>query len=631
MFESYEGQLPNTPTHIHFVQTEERVDKAVAHLLKFDVLGFDVETYNKFNRHIPAFDPVTGARMRLAQFGTPEGRAFVFDLYKIGKEFLYRMFPNEFVCIIHNAKFELKFLMYELGIYDFGPIFDTMIAESVISKGNSVYYKDPNYVSVGLDAVAKRRLGVRLPKDEQASDWYLNELSESQIAYAARDSIVVIPIFQNQCDRLREQSQIRVAELEFDCTPALATMEINGMYLDEDRWMQICDKTQIELDQTKKELWGMLGNQGTLFDIAPINLNSKHQIAEAFERMGIVVPVDKDGNRSLKVDNLGLVNHDAARKYLKWVKLDKAIGSFGPQWLDMRDPYTKRIHCTMKQIGAETGRMSASNPNMMQMKKEDEYRNAFMAQYGWVFIDCDYSQCELRILAELCRDPNLLNAFDNGYDLHLYSAHLIYKCAMEFVTDLQRGVAKNLNFGIVYGIGIAKFAAQAGISFEEAEAIMRYYLKEAYPQLGHWLEIQGRSVLFDMEATTMTGRVRRYHEDLRDKQRKAAVQRNAKNLPIQGTNADITKRALALTYKELKGQQDKIRMILPVHDEIILESQPSHVEYGSYTLKTCMLQAEQEYLHRVKSVVDLNVTLEWSKKPTKEQLAAAQALLAMAE
>lgn len=628
MLERFESPLPHTPTHIHLVQTEDRAMRAVAHLLKYDVLGFDVETYNKFNPGQHAFEPREGARMRLAQFATPEGRAFVFDLFKISHDFFYRLFPNPFLCVIQNAKFELRFLMYELGMYDFGPIFDTMMAEKVLSKGNCITFRDPHYVPVGLAPMAKRMLGVDLPKDEQAGDWYKHELTEKQIQYAARDAVVVLPIFDIQRQRLVEQGQVRVAELEFDCIPAITSMELNGIYLNEDKWANICETTQTKLDTVKHELWHGLGIQNTLFDdIAPINLNSKPSVLDAFKRLGVVVPNDKDGKPSLRKDNLGLVNHPLAKKYLEWVKLDKSIGSFGPDWLDKRDTYTGRIHCVINQIGAETGRMSAANPNLMQMKKDEQYRNAFEAEDGWVFIDADYSQCELRILAELCRDSNLLNAFDNNYDLHRYSAHLIYKCAMEAVTDIQRGVAKNLNFGIVYGIGVAKFAVQAGISLEDAEQIMNYYLKEAYPQLGYWLDNQGRSVLFNMEARTMTGRIRKYYGDLNDKQFKASVQRNAKNLPIQGTNADITKRALALLYKELKGQQNNIKMILPVHDEIIIESRPSYAEYGSWILQDCMLRAEREYLHRVPSVVDCAITLEWCKAPTDEQLAAAQLAL----
>jgi DNA polymerase I-like protein with 3'-5' exonuclease and polymerase domains len=626
MFERYDV-LPDRPIHIHLIQDERRVDQAVSHLLKFDVLGFDVETYHKYDRAIPAFDPADGARMRLAQFGTPEGRAFVFDLYKVDKRFLYRLFPNPFVCVVHNLKFELKFLMYELGIFEYGPMYDSMLAESILSKGNSVDYKDPDYMPVSLEASVKRRLGVTLPKTEQAGAWYKNELNESQIAYAARDAVVVIPLMEKQCTRLQEQSQVRVNELEIDCVPALASMELNGLKLDEDRWLALCDKTAASLDKVKKELWHLLGNQNTLFDdIAPINLNAKDQIQVAFQRLGIKVPLDRDGKPSLKKDNIIGLDHDAVQKYLKWVKLDKALGSFGPDWLNKRNPYTKRIHCQIKQIGAETGRMSAAGPNLMQMKKDDEYRNAFVAEDGWVFIDADYSQCELRILAEYCRDANLLNAFDHNYDLHRYSAHLIYKCVMELVTDLQRGVAKNLNFGIVYGIGVAKFAAQAGITFDEADAIMRYYLKEAYPQLGQWLEIQGRSVLHTLEAMTMTGRVRRYNVDLNDKQKRAGIQRNAKNMPIQGTNADITKRALGLLYKRIGGNKN-VRLILPIHDEILLESQPNWVAYGSYELKACMIQAEEEYLHRVPSVVDVSISLEWAKQITKEQTAKAQELI----
>jgi DNA polymerase-1 len=621
MLERYVEPIPHTPRHIHLVQDENRVDKAVSHLLKFDVLGFDLETYHSVDRYKPAFDPTNGAKMRLAQFATPEGRVFLFDLYKVSPYFLYRMFPNTFLCVIQNAKFDLKYLMWELGIWDFGPIFDTMNAEKVLSKGNTVYSKDRTgtYVPVGLDDIAWRRLKVKLPKDEQASHWYKSQLSEKQLSYAARDPMILLPIFDVQRQLLVEQSQMHVAELEFGVTPAVASMELNGIHLDTSRWLEMCEKTERDLHEIKKDLWRMLGKQQSLFidaDVEPINLNSKPDVTLALEECGIKIPIDKEGKPT----------RPEIQQYLKYVKLDKARSSYGPDWVDKVNPFDERIHCSINTMGAETGRMSANGPNLMQMKKEDAYRNCFTPEDGWVFIDADYSQCELRILAEYCRDQNLIHAFDMGYDLHRYTAHLIFKVAMEMVEDFQRAIAKNLNFGIVYGIGVAKFAAQAGIPFEEAEVIMRYYLKEAYPSMGQWLDTQGRSVLYNMEARTMTGRIRRYSGDLNDKQFKAAVQRNAKNLPIQGTNADILKRALALLYEEVKGHKN-IKLVLPIHDEILTEARPEYAREAAHKLKASMLQAEREYLHRVKSKVDVNLSLVWSKEPTKEQKAEALALV----
>lgn len=614
--------IPNAPRKINVIDTEEKVGYAVEHLLKYDLLGFDLETYHKFDKRIEAFNPCDGARMRLAQFTTPKGNTFVFDLYKVSSDFLYYMFPNRYLCVIQNAKFELKYLMFEKGIYDFGPIWDTMIAEQITSRGRVA---GEDHIPVGLDRIAKRRLDVYLPKDEQAGDWYKTELSERQIRYAATDSTVVLPIYQSQRQSLKEQGQVRVAELEFDCTPALAWMENTGFTMDAPTWTGVCDKMAQEIKGIKHELWGLLGQQGSLFadaEIAPINLESGPQVMQAFERLGLTIPINpKTGEPTLSNKLMAQIEgRRDVELYIKYVKLAKRLSSFGYNWVDKINPYSGRIHCSLKQIGAETGRMSCYAPNLMQIPKENLYRNCFRAQDGWVLVDNDYSQCELRILAEYCRDPNLLLAFDKGYDLHRFSASLIFKKTMDEVTDKERGIAKNLNFGIVYGIGSAKFASDAHIGTEHAQEIMDYYLKKAYPEMGNWLEGRARAILYHLQGDTMTGRLRQYSGDIRDKEFKAQVQRHGKNLPIQGTNADVTKLALAQTYKAIVKNKwvNDMHLILPVHDEIVGEARPTYVEDMNELMTREMLSAERQYLRRVPSVVDGSITVRWAKELTDE-------------
>lgn len=610
------GIIPDRPKRLRIVDTQEKVGKAVEHLLKFDLLGYDTETYHAFDRRTPAFNPCDGARMRLAQFATPEGDTYVFDLFKVNKSFLHYMFPNRFTCVIHNAKFELKFLMFEMGIYKFGPLFDTLVAEQVLSKGR-VTGKD--HLPVGLDKVAYRRLDIELPKTEQDSDWYKEELTRSQIEYAARDANVVLPIYQQQSAELVKMGLVRVAETEFDATLPIAWMENTGIRMAPDRWTAVCDGITKEIEQVKPKLWDILGQQHTLFsDIPTLNLASQPQVIEAFERIGVTVPVTPEGvptlNNKLLAD---IKDSEAVSLYIKYVKLAKKLSAFGYNWVDKINPYSGRIHCNLKQIGAETGRMAAAFPNLMQIPKENLYRNCFEAEDGWVLIDNDYSQCELRILAEYCRDPNLLEAFDKGYDLHRYSAHLIYRKELDAVTDKERSVAKNLNFGIVYGIGAGKFANQAEISIEQAQEIMDFYLKRAYPKMGHWLEGRANAVVHSFIGTTMSGRIRKYAGDISDSQFKAQMQRNAKNLPIQGTNADITKLAMSLVYKRIvkEGLMNVVHMLLPIHDELLLEAHPRYALQASTLLQEEMLVAEQAYLKRVPSLVDGTITTRWYKSP----------------
>lgn len=621
---------PDRPKKIHLIDTEEKVGYAVEHLLKFDVLGYDTETYHAFDRAIPAFHPCNGARMRLAQWATPEGDSYVFNLYKVSKDFLYYMFPNKFLCVIHNAKFEIKFLQFELGIYDFGPIWDTMVVEQVLSKGRVNPKEKGEYIHVGLDACAKRRLDVELPKGEQASQWYKEDLTESQIRYAARDPQVVLPLYQKQYEALLEQSQVRVAELECGVIPAIAWMENNGFRLNGDAWTQVVDDLVAHKKEVQTELWPLLGNQGTLFGEQTLNLDSKPQVTAAFQRLGLEIPIDKDGNMTLSSDLLRKIE---GRKdvdlFVDYVSTTKRVQSFGYNWVDKINPYTGRIHCDLKQIGAETGRMACSAPNLMQIPKENTYRNCFEAEEGWVLVDADYSQCELRILAEYCRDPNLLAAFDSEKDIHYFTGHLLYEKPIDKVTKDERGIAKNQNFLIVYGGGPSKLAMKANIPIAVAERTMELYLKKVYPHMAHWLEARSKQVLFHLRADTMTGRLRQYMGDIKDREFKGKIQRNAKNMPIQGTNADLTKLAMTLCYRRIVREQlvDQIHLLLVVHDELVAEAQPSYATYASELMHEEMITAEKMYLKRVPSVVDGTLTRVWCKDPKPEHLKEAQDLI----
>lgn len=621
--------IPDRPKKIHIIDNEDKVGRAVEKLLRYDVLGYDVETYHAFDKNIPAFDPCNGARMRLAQWATPDGYAYVFDLRKVSRDFLYHMFPNKFLCVIQNAKFELKYLMWELGIFEYGDIWDTMIAEQIISEGRVT---GKGQVPVGLNMLAKRILDVTLPKDEQASHWYKDDLSKSQIEYAARDAQIVLPIWQWQREKLKAQSQVRTAELEFRTIRPIAWMENNGFTMDPVEWAKVCDQTTIEIEAVKSELYSLIGRQRTLFDGIPtINLNSQDQVGEAFEDAGMTLPIHPETGEVTLSNKLlvGLSNHRSIELYIKYVKLAKRIQSYGYDWADKINPYTGRIHCQLKQIGADTGRMACLKPNLMQIPKDSAYRSCFRARNGWVLVDRDLSQAELRILAEFCRDPNMLSAFDNDYDLHRFTASLIFKVPMEEVTDYQRSLAKNLNFGIVYGIGSAKFANDSGIDPVEAQKIMDYYLKKAYPGMGQWLETQGRDILYGLNTRTMVGRVRQYNGDLSDKQFKSQVQRNAKNMPVQGTCADITKLALCLSYDKIVagGYTDVIKLTLPIHDEIVSDSHPAYASISDHLIDEAMMEAEGQFLRRVPCKVDGDITVRWIKSPTEDDILEAKLLM----
>jgi len=620
--------IPNTPTSIKYITRESDVGPAVSRILRFPFFGWDTETYQT-NRNYAAFHPWEGAKIRVSSFGLPTGETFVFDLKKVKPDFHKWIFPNISMVVGQNLKFDIQFLQYWYDIWDYGPIFDTMIAGQLISEGRVTA---PDLVPVGLDHLAKRILGVDLPKEGQHYDWSKDELDMWAIEYAARDSLIVLPIYQYQLEKLKEQSQLRVAQVDFDMSPVAAALELNGIKMDAEKWEQQYQKVVSEVEPMREELWNMLGQQKTLFGgVQTLNLNAPAQVMAAFEAKGLPIAFDKkSGKPTVSGPRMRIYaeQHKEISVYIKYKKMMKLLQSYGPNWTEKISHFDGRIHGHWKIIGAETGRMAANGPNLTQIPKQNEYRNCFVAEPGHIFIDTDYSLCELRILCELCRDPRLFKAFEEGHDLHRYTASLIWKIPIDSVTPKQRAIAKNINFGIVYGIGAAKFAEDADLTLEEAERIMKFYLEEAYPKMGQWLYNQAQSTIRRMLAVTMLGRRRKYYGDIEDTAIRSAIERNGKNLPVQGGNADITKYAARKIYNRLQGRKD-IKQVLVIHDESVLESEPKSADEAQWIQETSMLEAEQSFLHTVKCKVDTDRTIIFTKDPTEEQKAQAERLVTL--
>lgn len=612
-------RIPDIPTEIIYVTREDEVGGCIEEIVRYPIFGFDTETTGLFVQE--------GAKPSLAQFGLPTGRVYVFDMFTISPAFLRRIFPARGLCVGQNLKFDFGMLQYWYRMYDFGNTFDTMLAGQIVEQGRVA---GDDYVPVGLEALCDRWLGVDLPKEYQLYPWAKRPIEDKALEYAARDALVVLPLYQTLVSEIKEQKQLRVSEIEFNAVPAVSQLEINGMRLHSERWLTQCEANKKDFEQSRELLWDKLSNKSTLFSgIQTIKLGSPEKVADALRSKGVKLPISpKTGKECTDSKLLGPLadKHIEVQALIDYRKMEKRLQSYGPNWIDKISPVTGHIHPSWKQIGAETGRMACTGPNLTQIPKSDAYRNCFIADDGWVLIDSDYSQMELRILAEFCKDPNLLRAFDKGYDLHRYSAHLIYKVPLEEVTGTQRGIAKNLNFGIVYGIGANKFGADSGLHPDEAKRIMNFYLNDAYPQMGQWLKRQAANTVKYMTAWTALGRRRRYFADKTDSEAMAKIERNGKNHPVQGGNADIIKRAIRLLYDKIKDHK-YIKLIHVVHDEIILTATPEYVNEAVYEQRSAMLKAEEEFLIRCPSKVDTTITLEWSKEPTEQQLLSAQKLL----
>ncbi len=580
----------------------ESLSEACEEFKSEGVLGFDTETTE--------LDPFDG-EIRLVQFSNGKD-TIVIDLNPFKKKGDLKTLPeleplrdlisaDRPVKIAHNAKFDAKWVSHHLGA-ELGGTFDTMLASQIIAAGD----RDRRH---NLAEVSKFFLGVEVDKTEQVSDWSADELSQSQVEYAAKDAAMMIPLREKIVEKLQADGLIKVAKLEFDCVVPIAAMELNGFYLDEKLWRNQIENVKVQQEKVAIELQGMLAAgvaQASLFGVTEINLDSQKKVTDALINLGVPVP---ESTRGWQLQPLA-AEYPVVAKLLEYRSVAKSLTSFGENILEFISPQTKRIHSDFRQIGAPTGRFSCSKPNVQQIPHGEEYRRCFQAEDGNKLVIADYSQIELRILAEFSGDRNFINAFKSGEDFHASAAAQVFNISAEDVSAEQRSFAKRLNFGVVYGIGAQRFAMMTGVSESEAENIMRRYFA-TYQGLDEWLRNAGNQAVKDRVTRTGSGRMARYRFDEDDRQKIASARRNGKNMPIQGTSADILKRALRLLHDVFEGTSAKLVNI--VHDEIIIEVSVAEAEDAAQKLENAMIRAAEEYVQKVPIKVDVLVSDAWAK------------------
>ncbi|MDQ3805940.1 MAG: DNA polymerase [Acidobacteriota bacterium] len=597
------------------------VAAAVEQLSRHGELGFDTET--------TALDPFEG-RIRLVQLASPAG-VYVFDLDRLAPdgtaaraeslEPLRRLLAaRRPVKVAHNAKFDAKWVRQHLGVelagedggggdgdgaerVERGGLFDTLLASQLISAGEQ---EDRH----GLGVVVERYLGETIDKSQQVSDWS-GELSAAQLEYAARDAAVMLPLREKLVGQLRANALGRCAQLEFECVVPLGALELAGIHLDTARWREQLAIVGKRRDALYEELQDELAEepaQQSFFGPtrADINLDSHIQLTKAMTRIGVPVP---DSTRNWKLEPLA-AEFPVVGRLLEYRTLQKTL-KFGETLLESISPRTGRIHAHFHQIGAPTGRMSATDPNVQQIPASPEYRRCFRAPEGRKLITADYSQIELRILADFTGDQGFVEAFNSGADLHRVTAAQVFGVPVEAVTKQQRDFAKRLNFGVVYGIGAQRFALMTGLTQTESEDLLRRYFA-SYRGLDSWLREAALKALRDRTAPrTVAGRLFRFNFDPEDKQAASTAQRNGKNSPIQGSSADIIKRALRLLHERLSGTGASVVNV--VHDEIVVEANADGVEEVAKTVEEAMCAAGEEYVKKVPVKVESKVSDEWAK------------------
>jgi DNA polymerase-1 len=493
------------------VTTTEDLAAVAKTLQGAEAIGVDLET--------TALSPREGG-VRLLQLATLD-ETFVIDVFEAGDLLpLAEALEGGPVKVGHNLKFDHQFLDALHGV-SLSPLFDTMLAAQVIDGGNYA-------ASYSLESVVERYLDESLDKSEQRSDWSRG-LSEAQLEYAARDAAVLLPLHERLAASLEEEGLGRISRIEFEAVASIAKMELAGVKLDVARWkeLEVTVRERRDLAAERLESFfpppeGVLPLEG----LGPrLNLNSPKQITDAFQTLGIELP-------DTKVWTLLKVDHPAAKALLEYRELQKKLGTYLETYPGFISPKTGRIHANFLQCRVPTGRLACAAPNIQQIPHEDEFRRCFVAEDGNTLVIADYSQIELRILAEVSEDPAFVGAFQRGMDLHRLTAATMYNVTMDEVTKDQRTAAKRINFGLMYGRGARSLSAQLGTNEERGRQLIDEYFAN-YPKVQRFLQRTANRAMRDRTLRTLAGRVRKFGNDPVADDR-GAMRREAMNFPIQG-------------------------------------------------------------------------------------------------
>lgn len=559
------------------------------------------------------------------------------------------------LCLLQNAKFDYKMLK-AVGI-TMENIYDTMVAECVLYCG----YDKWGY---GLDRLIDRYLGFKISKEERKS--FLSQgdapFNASQIEYGCIDVTYLSEIRDKQKIREREEELEYCTALEMRVIPALGDIEYNGMYLNKEKWIENAAVYKTKLDETLAALDRIVLEepklshykpefvQSNLFDLEErklkINYDSPKQILEIFKSLGF--NLEGTGARELarlvKIDEQDKViwsKHPFFTGLSFYRKYAKIVSTYGESFLKYINPKTGRVHTSFWQV-ASTGRVTSGNkddnaPNVQNIPAKKEFRSCFEAREGFKWVSCDYSNQELRLMADGSGEPGFIDALNRGEDLHCYAGSMMFKRPITKADKELRSKAKTINFGKPYGMGVPKLSDELQISLEEATELFQIYGKE-FPTLNKWLESQQQFAKRNGYSLTFAPcKRKRYYPDMQEARRlrnivkrgdketwrrimmiEGSTEREGGNQPIQGSGADVMKEALTEVRKLVqfynnKYKEEVIFMICTVHDELDMEVREDLADEFGKEMSKIMIDCGNKYVKKVNMDVDLTITDYWTK------------------
>lgn len=519
------------------------------------------------------------------------------DIKQIDKDILLKFLKN--ICedeailkIGHNIKYDALVLSkYDISVF---PVDDTMLLSFVQSAGKSNH---------GLDDLVDRYFDHKMISFKEVAGVGKKQVTFDYIPvdkacdYAAEDADYTYRLYRELLPSLIETKTNKVYyTIERPLIPVLMNMEKEGIKVDPILLKELSETFEKKLWELEADIYEQAGKK--------FNIASPKQLGEIlFDELGL--PGGKKGKSGAYQTNVSILEtlsaggHLLPKLILKWRGLAKLKSTYTDALLNQINPKTKRVHTSFIMTGASTGRLASTDPNVQNIPIRTEegrlIRKAFIAEEGYKLVSLDYSQIELRLLAEIAELDALKEAFKNNLDIHAMTASKVFKVSMEEMTPVIRRQAKAINFGIIYGISAFGLANQLGISRSEAKEFIESYF-EQFPGIRRHIEKMKELGRQQGYVTTLFGR-KIHIPEIKEANpaRRGFGERQAVNAPLQGTAADIIKRAMIRIPNALKMHSLKAKMLLQVHDELLFEIPETEIEQTIPLLKEIMEKANEPY------------------------------------
>lgn len=557
-------RLEDTDYDYQLIDTEDKINDFLRIILTKEIISLDTETTGT---------DAMSAELVGMSFSYKENQAFYVPVPQDREE--AQKIVDKFKPVFENVKSikvgqNIKYDMIVLANYGVsikGQMFDTMIAHYVLQPE----------LHHGMDYLAEVYLKYDTIKIEELigakgkNQRNMRDLSPTDIyKYACEDADVTLKL-KNILEKELETNGVKelFEEIEMPLVPVLAYIERNGVRIDTEALKETSRHFTIRMREIEEEIYKLAGME--------FNVSSPKQVGEVlFDRLKIVEKAKKTKTGQYVTSEEVLESlkgkHQIVEKILDYRGLKKLLSTYVDALPELINPKTGRIHTSFNQTVTATGRLSSSNPNLQNIPVRDddgkEIRKAFIPDDGCEFFSADYSQIELRIMAHLSEDDNMIEAFREEQDIHAATAAKIYKINIGEVTREQRSKAKTANFGIIYGISVFGLAERLNVDRKEAKELIDGYF-ENYPKVKAYMDESIRSARDKGYIETIFKR-KRYLPDINSRNAvvRGYAERNAINAPIQGSAADIIKVAMIRIYKRFMDEGIKSKMILQVHDEL---------------------------------------------------------------